>query len=73
MATPAKKPKIAAKTPAKPSKTSAKKAPVTQKNILQKAEDVVGGAAKGIGDAWEKGQTARKGIWKDVKRPGSGN
>ena len=61
--------------PKKPSAKSVVKAATKvapQKNLLEKGEDAVKGAIKGVGDAWEKGQTARKGIWKDVARPGKG-
>ena len=65
------------KKPSPKKKPAAKSSP--QKNLLQKTEDLVSGgiknvenAGKAVGAAYDKSQEARRGIWKNVKRPGKG-
>lgn len=54
-------------------KKAASKSNGNGQNMLQRAEGAVGGAWRAAGDAYNKSQTARRDIWKGVKRSNGGN
>jgi hypothetical protein len=58
------------KAPAK--KGAASRSNGNGQNMLQRAEGAVGGAWKAAGDAYNQSQTARRNIWKGVKRSNGG-
>ena len=62
------------KQPAKPNgRKAASKSNGNGKSWLQKGEDAASSAWRGAGDMYNKSQTARRDIWKGVKRSNGGN
>lgn len=54
-------------------KKAASKSNGNGKSWLQKGEDAASSAWRGAGDVYNKSQTARRDIWKGVKRSNGGN
>ena len=54
-------------------KKAASKSNGNGKSWLQKGEDAASSAWRGAGDMYNKSQTARRDIWKGVKRSNGGN